>query len=565
MRYLVSGATGFVGGALCESLASDGHQVLALTRKHQPIAHHPNITNLYFGSVLSDLSSEDLSGVDFVVHCAGNAKFGNGADYQTANVEFTRDLISLIIDKLPALKRFVFISTIGVIDRSFGDWCMAPLTEESPCVPSTDYGQSKLDAERVVINSGVPFSIIRPCMVVGKNMRVESHFSAFSRWAIEGRFLAKFSWPGRFSVIHIDDLVSAIEVVSCCEDAESETYICAGDPISIGENYNSARPDTLRLSLDKLAHVMRPLIACFPFSLKSLLLPALVADDSKLRGLGWEPKIGANDALRDVIQREQYRFDITFPPDGQTVITGAASGLGYSLAKKLASMGRSLLLVDVDQDRLREVARETGDSRYVVTDLTTGEGMSALLKSKDWNAQPVLELFACAGIGFRGAIDNFSAQKSLKMIELNLNARIELAHSVLPGMKKRQFGRILFISSSSAFQPLPWMAVYAASNAALLSLGLSWAEEIKGNGVAMQTICPGGMDTNFQAAGGVRRLQNEKLASPDHVAALILQGLSKPQSVQVISGRSKAMSVLSRLIPLKFQAPLWAFLMRKMR
>jgi short-subunit dehydrogenase len=121
------------------------------------------------------------------------------------------------------------------------------------------------------------------------------------------------------------------------------------------------------------------------------------------------------------------------------------------------------------------------------------------------------------------------------------------------------------ISSSSAFQPLPYMASYASSNSALLSLTEAWAQEISGSGVQMMCVCPGGMKTNFQKSAGVKELENEKLMSPEDVASQIFQAINKEKMSVFVSPRTYAMSYMARLLPRKWSVMLWAKLMEKMR
>ena len=132
-------------------------------------------------------------------------------------------------------------------------------------------------------------------------------------------------------------------------------------------------------------------------------------------------------------------------------------------------------------------------------------------------------------------------------------------------MKMNQFGRIVFISSSTAFQPLPFMAVYSASNTALLHLGRAWAKESEMDGVHIHTICPGGMDTNFQTNAGVKRIEGEKLLDPKDVVIDAMKGINKEKSIVIISLRAKIMALISRLLPYAVSDHLWYKMMQRLR
>ena len=149
------------------------------------------------------------------------------------------------------------------------------------------------------------------------------------------------------------------------------------------------------------------------------------------------------------------------------------------------------------------------------------------------------------------------------MFKLNVLSRIFLAKNIISRMRRAHFGRIILISSSSAFQAMPLMATYAATNSALLNLGIAWSQEEKKNNLDIFTVCPGGMDTNFQKTGGVR--ENEKLMSPNLVAEKILSGIKKNMFLIVISLRSHGMNIFSKILPRKFSVVLWFYLMKKLR
>src|SRR4029079_19301405 len=86
---------------------------------------------------------------------------------------------------------------------------------------------------------------------------------------------------------------------------------------------------------------------------------------------------------------------------------------------------------------------------------------------------------------------------------------------LLRELTQRHFGRIVLVSSSSAFQPLPEFASYGAASAGLRAVGQTLSSELEDSGVHVLTVVPGGMDTKFQAAAGVRRLEGERLLPPE--------------------------------------------------
>lgn len=562
--FFVTGASGFIGRHVCELLTDSGYQVRALTRNEDAELAQFGV-KMWLGDLWNPcVLQEAIAGTDVIIHCAGNARFGSGLHYQRENVELTDYLLSKT-KLFSNAARFVYVSTIGAIDRASDDLCEAPLTESSAAFPTSDYGRSKLRAEELVESSGLAYSIIRPTMVVGGDMRADSHFSVFARKSLERSLVALLGWPGQFSVIHVQDVASAILAVSTDQRAVSETFFCAGESISLTDFLAQCNPDSVRLPLPLLSEIAKKIIKVVPFSLKALLLPALTASDEKLRGLGWKPQYSAKSALEEVIRREKCRMDPNVSPGGQTVITGAASGLGRALAIYLSTKRDKLLLIDKDRAPLEELASQLGNSKVSVVDLAEQENIEVLLASSNWLDDDVTEIFSCAGIGQRGKMQDISIENHRKMFAVNVLARIALCRAAISRMQKRHFGRVVLISSSSAFQPLPFMATYAGSNSALLSIGEAWNVEIAGDGVQVMTVCPGGMQTNFQKSGGVKEVKGEKLMLPEDVAKKIIAGLCHQKGTLIVSFRSFVMSLLARALPREWSAKLWGRLMEKMR
>ena len=118
--------------------------------------------------------------------------------------------------------------------------------------------------------------------------------------------------------------------------------------------------------------------------------------------------------------------------------------------------------------------------------------------------------------GFGDAADFALAEpeRLLQMLQLNVVALTEITRLFLPGMLARRRGRIMLLGSTAAFQPGPGMAVYFATKAFVLSLGEALAEELRGTGVTVTTLCPGATATEFAAAANAqnRRLFKRRLA-----------------------------------------------------
>lgn len=565
MRYLVTGASGFVGNNLCEKLIENNNFVRAISRTNNSVLMSMDL-DLRVGLLNdSEFMESCLKGIDVVVHCAGNASFGNGKRYKFENTKLTQELISLC-EKFNKEVLFIFISSIGAIDRYFFDNCKQPLNEESNPFPKSDYGRSKLLCEDLLKKSPLRYVIIRPSMVIGKRMRHDSHFSYFSNKLVKNSIFTWFDFPGRFSIIDVNDLSDAIIHVSKREDTWDEVFFCAGDHISLKEFFmlhETKRNKIFNLISILFSPIFIYLFRFFPFKLKSLFLPALVANDSKLRSTGWEPLINPASTLKEIIKRESYRFDPYRIISGSTIITGAGSGLGRAITLQLSKIRNHLILIDKDRKALDELKLSLTNVSTICLNLSVEEDVNKI--TDVIHQKKVSELYLCAGIGLRGSIQEIPLKGHIDTIKVNLLARISIVKFALDFMKKEHFGRIILVSSSSAFQPLPFMSTYSASNSAILFFGEGLAEEEKHSGVHVMTVCPGGMKTNFQNSGGVKQLNNEKLMDPEVVARKILSGLQKDKRTLIISLRSRMMNLLSKLLSRKLSNKLWSKLMQELR
>ncbi|MCJ8157682.1 SDR family oxidoreductase [Sphingomonas sp. LaA6.9] len=184
------------------------------------------------------------------------------------------------------------------------------------------------------------------------------------------------------------------------------------------------------------------------------------------------------------------------------LITGASAGLGVHFAENLAAARRDLLLVARRADRLDALAArlraEHGITVDVIAiDLSAPDAPRALIDQAHVRGLSITMLINNAGFGARGAFDELDLARQAEMIDLNCRALMALCHLVLPGMIARGQGEILNVASTAAFQPGPWMAVYYATKAFVLSFSEALHEEVKDKGVRVSALCPGPTRTEF--------------------------------------------------------------------
>ena len=212
--------------------------------------------------------------------------------------------------------------------------------------------------------------------------------------------------------------------------------------------------------------------------------------------------------------------------ESYALVTGASTGLGRELARRLAADGHPLVLVSRNKTRLEEVANELQaahpiDVRVLAQDLSAPgaarEVFDALTAQK---IHPEI-LVNNAGFGLAGRFADLSIAEQSEMIALNISALTELTHLFLGPMLERNRGKILQMASTAGFQPGPGMAVYYATKAYVISFSEALAHELKHTQVRVTAYCPGATATEFAARAGndkTRLFQRNAVASAEDVA-----------------------------------------------
>jgi short-subunit dehydrogenase len=223
-----------------------------------------------------------------------------------------------------------------------------------------------------------------------------------------------------------------------------------------------------------------------------------------------------------------------------TLITGASSGIGAAFARKLASRGRNVLLVARSEDKLISICNELGRlsdvrAQYLAMDLSNPESPARLFEETKKRDLEVDMLINNAGFGSMGPFAGLELARELEIIDLNVKALVELTHLFLAPMRERKQGTIINVASTAAFQPVPFMATYAATKAFVLSFSDAIAEESRPHGVHVMALCPGVTETNFFEAAKIDRPPMRTAQTPEEVVDAALHGLARRKSV-VISG-----------------------------
>jgi short-subunit dehydrogenase len=189
------------------------------------------------------------------------------------------------------------------------------------------------------------------------------------------------------------------------------------------------------------------------------------------------------------------------------VVTGASSGIGLELARQLAERGYDLLVVaeDAGIERVASKFKKDGVTAEALrVDLRREEGV-ARLAERIVRAGSSLDVVALnAGVGVSGPFTETSLEAELDMIRLNVTSVVHLAKRVVPVMLANGHGHLLFTSSVAADMPAPYLAVYGATKAFVLSFSEALRHELRDSDVAVTALQPGATDTNFFARAGMQ-------------------------------------------------------------
>ncbi len=207
------------------------------------------------------------------------------------------------------------------------------------------------------------------------------------------------------------------------------------------------------------------------------------------------------------------------------LITGASSGIGAEFARVLAGRGMNVVLVARSEGRLTALAenlhaRHGVRAEVVAADLSRAGAAAALHAETEKRSRQIDMLVNNAGFGTYGPFETLDAGRDHEEVMLNVAAVVDLCHAYLPVMAQRGEGAVLNVASTAGFQPTPYMAVYGATKAFVLSFSEALWAEYRGRGVRVSALCPGPTTTPFfdvvgseEGTVGVRRTVAQAVAT----------------------------------------------------
>jgi uncharacterized protein len=241
---------------------------------------------------------------------------------------------------------------------------------------------------------------------------------------------------------------------------------------------------------------------------------------------------------------------------GRALITGGSTGIGAGLAEVFAGHGHDLILVARNRETLESRGAAIRD-RFGVgvvcipMDLAVADGPRRLSLEVADRRLDVHYLVNNAGIGLYGKFATTDLETELKMIQLNATSVVDLTKRFLAPMIERRSGRILNVASTAAFVPGPWMSVYYATKAFLLSFSEAINYELEPYGITVTTLCPGPTESEFKARAGSQRsrLFDSFVMDPLEVATAGYDTMMKGKPLVIPGLRNKLVPVAARLTP----------------
>jgi 3-oxoacyl-[acyl-carrier protein] reductase len=196
------------------------------------------------------------------------------------------------------------------------------------------------------------------------------------------------------------------------------------------------------------------------------------------------------------------------------LVTGASSGLGLAIARELAAEGAAVVLVARRAKELEQAAREIsaaggGKAVAIAGDVTEAGAAARIAAAAAKALGPIDILLANAGGPPSTTFETTTDEQYRAAIELNLLASIHLAQACVPGMRARKWGRVIFLTSMAAKQPVPGLILSNTARSGLLGFAKTLANEVAQDGVLVNTVLPGHFDTARAAELAQMRSQRE--------------------------------------------------------
>ncbi len=243
----------------------------------------------------------------------------------------------------------------------------------------------------------------------------------------------------------------------------------------------------------------------------------------------------------------------------RALVTGAASGIGRSIAMEFARVGIDLLLADRDEAGMARTAKNASSlGAEVVTqhyDASLPETIVSLARFAEAQPGGVDILVNNAGVTYRGPTDRMEVEHWERMLQINLHAPVRLTHELLPMLLAKRDVHILNVCSALGLVGLPKVCAYNTAKFGLVGFTESLRSEYGPQGVGVTALCPGLVRTNLFSSSISNGHEKQKTPprwatiSSEKVARATLQAIRRNRGVVVIEGVARVSFTLKRFMP----------------
>ena len=242
------------------------------------------------------------------------------------------------------------------------------------------------------------------------------------------------------------------------------------------------------------------------------------------------------------------------------VITGASSGMGREFVRQIdaAETLDEIWVIARRRERLESLAKETrAPLRILPLDLTKDESIDAYKAMLETETPDVAVLVNAGGSGKFCAFREASVEDYRAMVDLNVKALMSMTYVTLPYMKAG--GRIYELGSLVAFQPVPYIGVYGATKAFVLSFSRALNAELKNTGIRVMAVCPGWVRTEFfdHAVKDDTITYYNRFYDADTVVKCALKDMKRGKDVSICGLPVRAQVLATKLMPHKTVMRIW--------
>jgi hypothetical protein len=248
------------------------------------------------------------------------------------------------------------------------------------------------------------------------------------------------------------------------------------------------------------------------------------------------------------------------------LITGASAGIGRELARLFAADAYDLVLLARRREPLQQLAEELRlahgtTSHLLVKDLSLAQATQEVFETLEQQRIAIDALVNNAGFGASGPFALSDALQQVAMVQVNAAALIHLTRLFLPGMIERRRGHVLNVASIAAYQPGPYMSVYYATKALVLSFSQAISHELRGSGVSVTALCPGPTRSEFFDRAGMRlpAFFAAHMMDASTVARIGYKGMKKGRRVVVPGFFNRLAVFLVRFTPSRLATAIAGF------